>query len=145
MKKLVPAIRSRIKSKQAGSRAANASNPIEEVINHAHVDIGMRIRVIPLARRSRVVAMKFNDPSNCPTQKTAMAMTQRFCPQPRPGPASFPTALRGAYAVHPEVGGPSGMKNAAIKMKNETRVVQNDIMLKRGKAMSSAPIWIGKK
>ena len=26
-----------------------------------------------------------------------------------------------------------------------TKVVQKDIMLKRGKAMSSAPIWMGRK
>jgi len=105
----------------------------------------MRISVMPLARRSSVVAMKFNDPSNCPIQKMAMEMTQRFCPQPSPGPASFPIALRGAYAVQPEIGGPSGMKNAVTRTTKATNVVQKDIILKRGKAMSSAPICIGRK
>jgi len=47
--------------------------------------------------------------------------------------------------VHPEIGGPSGIKKASIKTSQATKVVQNDIILKRGKAMSSAPIWMGRK
>src|SRR5277367_2394442 len=105
MKKLVPAMRSSNKSKHAGNSTANASNPIHDVMNHAQVEIGMRISVMPLARKSKVVAMKFSDPSNCPIQNMPMEMTQRFCPHPSPGPASFPIALRGAYAVQPEIGG----------------------------------------
>src|SRR5580704_2124026 len=134
MKKLVPAFLSRISSKQAGRSTAKAINPMHEVINHAQVEEGMRIKVMPFVRRSNVVAMKFNEPSNCPMQNTAMEMAQRFCPQPRPGPASLPTALRGAYAVQPEIGGPSGMMNAVIRIRKATKVVQNDIMLNRGKA-----------
>src|ERR1700730_4194218 len=145
IKKLVPAVRSRISNKQAGSKTANASNAMHEVINHAHVQIGMRIRVIPLARKSNVVAIKFKAPSKEPAQKSAIEIAQRFWPQPRPGPASEPIALRGAYAVQPEIGGPSGMKKARTRTINAAKVVQNDIMLKRGKAISSAPIWMGKK
>src|ERR1700694_1396478 len=48
IKKLVPAVRSRISNKQAGSKTAKASNAMHEVINHAHVQIGMRIRGQPL-------------------------------------------------------------------------------------------------
>src|ERR1700676_2078357 len=129
MKKLVPAFLSRISSKQAGSSTAKAINPMHAVINHAQVDAGMRMRVMPFVRRSSVVAMKFNDPSNWPMQNMAMEIPHMFCPQPRPGPACLPTALRGAYAVQPESGGPSGMKNAVIKIRNATNVVQNDIML----------------
>ena len=33
----------------------------------------------------------------------------------------------------------------AMRMQKATNVVQNDNMLKRGKAISSAPIWIGRK
>ena len=116
-----------------------------EVMNHAQVQMGMRIKVMPFARRSRVVAMKLSEPSNWPMQKIAMEITHRFCPQPSPGPASLPTALSGAYAVQPESGGPSGIKNAASKTTKPTKVTQKDIMLNRGKAISSAPIWIGKK
>ena len=96
MKKLVPAVRSRIKSMQAGRSTAKASKAMQEVMNHAQVQIGMRIRVMPLARRSRVVAIKLSAPSREPMQKMAIAIAQRFIPQPMPGPASLPTALSGA-------------------------------------------------
>src|SRR6266478_10118922 len=145
IKKLVPATRSRINSTHAGRRTAKAKRPMHDVINQAQVEIGRRERVMPLVRRSRVVAMKFNEPSNWPTQKSPIEIAQRFCPQARPGPASLPTALSGAYAVQPEIGGPSGIKNAVMSTRNATKVTQKDIMLKRGKAMSCAPIWIGRK
>src|SRR5216684_5136353 len=57
MKKLVPAWRSRIKRMQAGNNTAKASRAMQEVMNHAQVHSGMRIKDMPLARRSRVVAM----------------------------------------------------------------------------------------
>src|SRR5882672_12220812 len=145
MKKLVPAVRSRIKSMQAGRSTAKASKAMQEVMNHAQVQIGMRINVMPLARRSSVVAIKLRAPSREPMQKMAIEIAQRFIPQSMPGPASLPTALNGAYEVQPEIGGPSGMTNARISTRNATSVVQNDIILKRGKAISSAPIWIGRK
>ena len=145
MKKLVPAVRSRSKSMQAGRSTAKASKAIQEVMNHAQVQIGMRIRVMPLARRSSVVAMKLRAPSRDPMQKMAIEIPQRFIPQPIPGPASLPTALKGAYEVQPEIGGPSGMMKARSSTRKATSVVQNDIILKRGKAMSSAPIWMGRK
>src|ERR1700726_4977975 len=96
MKKLVPAVRSRIKSMQAGRSTANASKAMQDVMNHAQVQMGMRMRVMPLARRSRVVAIKLSAPSREPMQKMAIEMAQRFLPQPMPGPASLPTALSGA-------------------------------------------------
>src|ERR1700674_674172 len=98
-KKLVPAVRSRIRSMHAGRSTANASKAIEDVINHAQVQIGMRIRVMPLARRSRVVAMKLSAPRSDPMQKMAIEIAHRFIPQPIPGPASLPIALNGAYEV----------------------------------------------
>ena len=60
MKKLVPATRSRMSRMQAGSSTENAMRPITEVMNHAQVENGMRIRVMPLVRRSSVVAMKLS-------------------------------------------------------------------------------------
>ena len=69
---------------------------MQEVMNHAQVQMGMRIRVMPLARRSRVVAMKFSAPNSEPMQKSAIEIPHRFCPMPRPGPASDPMALSGA-------------------------------------------------
>src|SRR6267154_78354 len=131
MKKLVPAVRSRIKSMQAGRSTANASKAMQDVMNHAQVQIGMRIRVMPLARRSRVVAIKLSAPSREPMQKMAIEMAQRFIPQPMPGPASLPTALSGAYEVQPGIGGPSGTADARTNAINSARRVQNEIILKR--------------
>ncbi len=61
------------------------------------------------------------------------------------GPQIEPTALSGAYCVQPPRVGPSPTKNDDIRTRNATNVTQNDIMLKRGKGMSSAPTWIGRK
>ena len=82
---------------QAGIRTANAVRPITEVINHAHAVSGSRIRDIPLVRMSRVVVMKFSDPSSWPMQKRAIALAQRTTPRPWPGPPTEPIALNGAY------------------------------------------------
>ena len=124
---------------QAGIRTANATSPMTEVMNHAHVAKGRRASDIPLVRRSSVVAMKLRDPSNCATQKIAMDTAHNVWPTPCPGPASLPTALSGAYAVHPDKGGPSPTKNAESSTSNASSVTQNDVMLIRGNAMSSAP------
>src|SRR5271163_4263175 len=78
MKKLVPAVRSRISRMQAGSKTANANNAITEVMNQAHEQKGMRASDIPLVRKSRVVAMKFKAPSSDPMQKIAIEIAQRF-------------------------------------------------------------------
>src|SRR5262245_27006455 len=145
MKKLVPATRSRMSSRQAGSNTANASSAIQAVMNQAQVTIGIRDRVIPLVRRSRVVAMKFRDPNRDAIQNTNIEIPHKLWPTPWPGPASAPTALRGAYPVQPDSGWPSPTKNDEIKVQKAAKVVQNDIMLKRGNAMSSAPIWRGRK
>ena len=77
MKKLVPATRSRIKSTQAGRSTANASSAMTEVTNHAQVLYGILSNDMPRARRSRVVAMKFNAPSSEAMQKIAMEIAQR--------------------------------------------------------------------
>ena len=65
-------------------------------MNHAQVVYGMRARVMPLARKSKVVAMKFKAPSSEPMQNIPMEITHSTCPVPRPGPASDPIALNGA-------------------------------------------------
>src|SRR5258708_39738086 len=125
MKKLVPAIRSRINSRHAGSNTAKASNAMQEVINHAQDEIGIRINVIPLVRKSSVVAMKFNAPSRDATQNNAMEIPHKVCPMPRPGPASEPTALNGGGAVPPGDGGPPGKKNTATRTTNAPKLTPN--------------------
>ena len=92
-------------------------------MNQAHVLIGRRERVIPFVRRSNVVAIKFSEPSNWPTQKSPIDIAHKFCPQASPGPASLPTALNGAYAVQPEVGGPSGMKKEAWRLSKALHIL----------------------
>src|SRR5579862_1588978 len=129
----------------AGISTANAVSPMHDVMNHAHTLSGRRIRLMPWQRMSRVVLMKFSAPSNCPMQKMPMEMAQKTWPVPCPGPATAPSALRGAYAVQPDRGGPCGTKKAAIEKQKATNVTQNDIMLMCGKGMSSAPTWIGRK
>src|ERR1700733_48724 len=130
---------------QAGINTANAVNPITEVMNHAHALSGSRIRDMPRVRMSSVVVMKFSEPSNWPMQKRAIEEAHRTTPNPWPGPATEPTALRGGYCVQPPSVGPSGTKNDATRTRNATNVTQNDIILKCGNGMSSAPTWIGKK
>jgi len=130
---------------QAGISTANAISPITAVMNHAQVENGMRASDMPLVRRSSVVAMKFRAPSSCATQKMAIEIAHSVWPSPWPGPASFPTALRGAYAVHPDRAGPSATKNEEISTRNATSVTQKDVMLIRGNAMSSAPTCRGRK
>src|SRR5260370_39744984 len=122
-----------------GINTANAVRPMQEVMNHAQAVIGRRARVMPLVRILSTVEMKFNAPSNWPMQKMPMAVAQRTCPVPSPGPATFPIALSGAYAVQPESGGPSPTKNAEIRTQKPTNMVQKDIMLKLGNGMSYAP------
>ena len=63
-------------------------------MNHDHTVSGIRIRVMPLARRSSVVVMKFKAPINEAAQKMAMLVIQRSAPNPSPGPVDW-TALSG--------------------------------------------------
>src|SRR6202158_337140 len=129
----------------AGINTANAVSAMHDVMNHAQALSGRRMRRIPLTRRSSVVGMKFNAPNNWTTQHRAMEIAQRTTPAPCPGPATEPTALSGAYWVQPPRVGPSPTKNDAIRTRKATNVTQNDIMLKCGKGMSSAPTWIGRE
>src|ERR1022692_3297234 len=130
---------------QAGIKTAKAVRPMQEVMNQDHALSGKRHKLIPRVRMSSVVVMKLSEPSNWPTQKIAMEVAQRTTPIPSPGPPAEPTALKGAYCVQPPKVGPSLVKNDAIRTRKPTNVTQNDIMLKCGKGMSSAPTWMGKK
>src|ERR1700739_2089094 len=124
---------------QAGISTENAVRPMHEVMNHAHALSGSRIRLNPLTRRSSVVVMKFSEPSNWPIQNRAIDVAQRTTPNPCPGPVEEPIALSGAYCVQPPNVGPSPRKNEETKTRKAVNVTQNDIMLNRGKGISSAP------
>src|ERR1700685_542990 len=132
-------------SMQAGISTAKAVSPMQEVMNHAHAESGRRMRLMPLTRRSRVVVMKFNEPRSWPIQNSAIEIIHSTTPHPWPGPPTGPTALRGAYWVQPPRVGPSLTKNDVIKATKAQNVTQNDIMLKRGKGICSAPTWLGRK
>ncbi len=64
-------------------------------MNHDQTVRGMRINVMPLARRSKVVVMKFSAPINEATQNSAMLVTHKSAPSCSPGP-EFGSALNGA-------------------------------------------------
>src|SRR5579862_9128874 len=106
-------------------------------MNHDQQVSGIRIIVMPLARRSSVVVRKFNAPIRDAIQKIAMLVTHRSAPSPSPGPADW-MALNGGYPVQPCSGAPPDTKKAAIITTNPTNVVQNDNMFSTGNAMSGA-------
>src|SRR6185369_6450614 len=86
------------------SNTGNDKSASTAVVNHAQQVSGMRISDMPFVRMLRRVVMKFNAPSNDPTQKIAILITQRFIPAPWPGPAILPSALKGASPVQPPIG-----------------------------------------
>src|ERR1044071_10252621 len=63
-KKLVPTLRSSNNKIPAESNTPKASSPRIAVMNQDQQVSGIRIRVMPLARRSRIVVMKFKAPIN---------------------------------------------------------------------------------
>src|SRR5260370_28781975 len=65
-------------------------------------------------------------------------MHQRLCPAWLPFQAPF--ADRGAYDVHPAAGKPVGTKKLASRTSPDAKNNQNDRALKKGNAMSGAPI-----
>src|SRR5882724_4562272 len=115
---------------QAGMSTAKAARPMQEVMNHAQALSGSRHRLMPRVRISSVVVMKFNEPSNWPTQKMPIESAHRTTPDPSPGPPTSPIALSGAYWVQPPRVGPVPTKNEDTRTRNATKVTQKDIMLK---------------
>src|ERR1700690_2999981 len=109
------------------------------VMNHDHTVSGMRIMVMPLARKSSVVVMKFSAPISDATQKMAMLVIHKSAPRPSPGPADG-TALSGGSPVQPCSGAPPDTKNAAMMTTKATNVVQNESIFSTGNAISGAPI-----
>src|SRR5579864_88856 len=130
---------------QAGINTAKAVRPMTDVMNHPQTVRGRRHMLSPLVRMSSVVVMKFSDPNSWPTQNKPIEIAQSMTPLPCPGPETAPTALSGAYCVHPPRVGPSLTKKEESSTRKPLKVTQNDIMLKWGKGMSSAPTCIGKK
>src|SRR5690348_11923353 len=120
---------------QAARSTPNASSARHAVMNHPQTVKGMRISERPLARRSMVVPRKLIADISEPPQKSAMLTTHRVWPNPKPGPATSPTALSGAYDVQPLIEAPPGTNAEASSAIIARNVVQNESMLMVGKAM----------
>src|SRR5260370_1384172 len=143
-KKLVPALRSNSSNMPAENSTPNASSPRIAVMNHAQHVSGMRIMDMPLARISSVVVMKFSALINAPTQNNPMLMTHKSAPAPSPGPADGSALTRGD-PVHPCSWTRPTTKEADSITLYPINVTQNESMFKTGKAMSAAPILMGRK
>jgi hypothetical protein len=91
----VPTVRSSSRSTPAASSTAKPSSPRIAVTSQVQQVSGMRIRLMPLQRRSTVVAMKLMAPISEAPQKIAMLRIHRFWPMPSPGPVSGPAPLSG--------------------------------------------------
>src|SRR5436190_14937975 len=127
----------------AAIKTLNESSVRMAVTNQAHTVRGSRISNMPLVRERRVVTMKFKAPSKDDTQKIRMLTIQRSIPKPSPGGLGM--ALSAVYCDQPEMGAPPVTKKAETITKKESAVPQNESMLSRGKHISRAPIWSGKK
>jgi len=144
-KELVPAVRSSSNRTPAASSTAKPSSPRMAVTSQVQHVSGMRIRLMPLHRRSTVVAMKLIAPISEAPQKIAILIIHRVCPIPSPGPDRRPTALRG------RVGRPARKRRAALHEEGGHHHAQGEQRgperqhVSTGNAISSAPIWMGRK
>ena len=136
----MPADRSSNSKIPPAKSTLNASRLRIAVTSQAHTVSGMRHSVMPGARRSTVVAIKFSEPSGDAAEKIRMPASQSVWPMPSPGPVISPMPLSGGYAVQPLMGAPPGTAKAASTQKNAISVSQNDSILRRGNAISGAPI-----
>src|ERR1700730_5859773 len=91
------------------------------LMNHAQTVIGRRGRVMPFARRSMVVTLKFSALARAAAQNRAMLAIQR---------------------VTPVCG---GRRKAVVMPMREATESQKASRFRVGKAMSGAPIWMGRR
>src|SRR6266851_3066826 len=120
-KKCVLKRRSDSKQTHAARRMLKISIPRMALMNQAHTVKGSRGRVIPLARKSMVVTLKFSALRREAAQKMATLTIQSVIP------------------------GWGELKNAPVMPANEATVAQNARRFSVGKAISRAPIWSGRK
>ncbi len=98
--------------------------------------IGMRIRLIPGARMKMTVTRKLRPPRIDERPKVMIARLKNIWPW------AF-VVLSGAYAVQPESQPPNACADSSRMATGGTS--QNESALRRGNAMSSAPIISGTK
>ena len=106
------------------------------VISQDHANSGIFIKVMPGARRFRMVAMTLMAPmmDDMPSRCTAKI---------RKGNAGPVCSTSGGYMVQPPAGAPPGMNNVAISSAKANGRIQKPQLLMRGSAMSGAPIMTG--
>ena len=68
----------------AARSTAKVNRAMIAVMNQAQTVKGMRIRLMPRVRRSKVVTMMLIAPNIEAMQKTAIPRIHRVCPQPMP-------------------------------------------------------------
>ena len=78
--KCVPSMRSDSRHRQAASKIAKISRLSIALRNHAHTVIGSRGRLMPSARKSIVVTVKFSALSKAPNTKRAALPSHRLIP-----------------------------------------------------------------
>jgi hypothetical protein len=106
------------------------------VISQVQQNSGMRISVMPGARRLRMVVMMLIEPRIELMPRMCTAKIVRSMPMPI-------CTVSGAYSVQPTPGAPPGVKNERTSSVAANGSSQNDQLLRRAKAMSGAPICIG--
>src|ERR1700761_3913776 len=120
-KKCVAEERSQSKRTQTASSMEKIKRLRMALINQAQTVMGRRGRVMPLARKSMAVTAKLRALSKAPTEKTETTASQ---------------------SVRPVAG---GQENAATIPATDAAVSQKPRRVSRGKAISVAPICVGRK
>src|SRR5208283_641578 len=121
LKKFEPSKRSERTAAHPASRTLKISMLRMALMNQAHTVTGMRGRVIPFARISIVVVVKFKELNNAAREKTAALASHRLIPL-------F-----------------NGKKKEVAIPNREPTVIQNESKFSEGKAISSAPICNGRR
>ncbi len=133
MKKLVPAMRSSSKSKQAGNSTANASNPMHEVMNHAQVDNRHTHESHALGAQIQSCGDEIQRPEQLPDTKNGDGNDPEILPPAKAGARIL--SNRAQRSIRRPAGNRRtiGNEEASTRTTKATKVVQNDIILKRGK------------
>ena len=105
-------------------------------MSQVQTNIGMRIKVMPGARRLRMVVMMLIEPMMDEAPRMWIARMVMSTPMP-------PCVTSGGYSVQPDDAAPPGTKNEPINRMVAGINNQNDQLFRRGNAMSAVPICIG--
>src|SRR5699024_14046 len=133
-----PRIRSIASPNSAAVRIGNARKINTAVNRMFHVKIGIRNIVMPGQRNVMIVVVMLTAPRMVPRPEMINPKIHRLAPVP-----GVYSPDNGAYAVQPNPGAPSGIKNADNNIKPPNRYSQYENAFSRGNATSGAPICNG--